>query len=107
MSVYREGFHAIELIQDKSKRIYPDAADFGAPTKKGDEIWNWTKQLIEWYGKKETRKVIKYLTGTTVSCIVSLIDEWVTKKEFKYEVTFVSIHKNKDMDGYIYVEKIN
>ena len=34
MSVYKEGYKAIEMIERSSKQIYSDACDFGAPTKK-------------------------------------------------------------------------
>lgn len=45
MAVYREGYKAIEMIEKSSKRIYNDACDYGAPTKSGDVIWNYAKQL--------------------------------------------------------------
>lgn len=35
MAIYREGYKAIEAIERASKRIYNDACDFDAPTKKG------------------------------------------------------------------------
>lgn len=49
MAIYREGYHAIELIEENSVQIFPDACDFGAPVRKGDEIWNRSKQLIDWW----------------------------------------------------------
>lgn len=83
MAVYRKGFHALNLIQKESTRIFSDACDFGTPTKKGDKIWNSAKQLVDWYGDKETKKVNKYSTGVTVECEVTLIDEWAVSDERK------------------------
>ena len=45
MAVYREGYKAIELIAKHSVQIFRDACDKGAPTKKGDNLWNAAKQL--------------------------------------------------------------
>lgn len=116
MAVYREGFKAIEEIKKLSVNIFNDACDFGAPTKKGDKIWNTAKQLVDWYKIEGTRKHDKYSTGESVSVEVKLIDEWAVSDERKtlkeatekYRVNFVTCNsgKCKNMSGYIYVEKI-
>lgn len=115
MAVYREGFKAIELIEKNSVRIYNDACDFGAPTKKGDEIWNAAKQLVTWYGDEGTRSENRYATGRSCKADVTLIDEWAVSDERKtisqatevYSVEFVSCTdgKCKDYDGYVFVYK--
>lgn len=116
MAVYREGFKAIELIENRSTQIFNDACDFGAPTKQGDDVWNAAKQLCDWYGEKETREENRYSTGRSVSQKVTLIDEWAVSDERKtidqatevYLVNFVSCDKGKckGKTGYIYVQRV-
>lgn len=115
MSVYKEFYHAIKLIESNSKRIYEDACDYGALTQVGDELWNWAKQLVEWYGKNENgekkRTQEDYSTGTTVTSIVSGIDEWITGNTEIYKLTYVSVKKGIKKDGKLYngflqIEKI-
>ena len=103
MSVYKEGFYAVDLITKASRQIWNDSADFGAPTKKGDNIWAWTKQLVEWYGVEGTKKVERYSTGTSVSQTVELMDEWNTGKTIRYSVNFVTVSNNPNMDGIVYL----
>ena len=55
MSVYKEGFMCLQTIESASKRIYPDACDFGALTNKGDKIWNAALQLVEMYKDENKR----------------------------------------------------
>lgn len=117
MSVYKEGFHALNMIQTNSKRIYPDAADFGALVQKEDKLWKTAKQLIDEYAEKGTRKEERYATGCTVEAIVKLVDEGAVSDERKtvseaterYRVVFVGVQGRKiqsKYDGYIYAEKI-
>lgn len=106
MSVYKEGYYAIKLIEQNSKRIYPDACDFGAPIKVGDEIWNWAKQLCSWYGVEGTKKVDAYSTGTTVTQTVELGTETRPFKVTRYSVTYVTTRGDKNQDGYIYITKL-
>ena len=73
MSVYKEGYMCVETITNASIQIYPDACDFGAPTKQGDEIWNAAKQLVEMYGDEGTRTGEVYPTGKTIRHQVALI----------------------------------
>ena len=110
MSVYKEGYFIVESLQKQSKQIYPDACDFGVLVKKGDANWNMAKQLIEWYGVKETRKVEVYSTGKSVDCDVELLDEWAvsdkrkTEKEAldKFRISYTTCKvKGVDCDGYI------
>lgn len=115
MSVYREGYKAIEEIKKRSVQIYSDACDYGAPTKNGDSIWNYAKQLVEWYGIKGTRKENRYQTGASVENEVKLIDEWAVSDERKtieqatdiYVVHFVTCSDGqcKGKDGYIYISR--
>ncbi len=106
MSVYKEGFYAVELIKKNSRQIWNDACDFGAPMKNGDELWNWTKQLIDWYGVEGTRKQENYSTGTTVKQRVSLMNEWTDGSEVMYEVTYTTVANNKNIDGYVYLVRV-
>ena len=108
MSVYKEGYYAIKLITNNSKRIFDDAADYGCPVKKGDGIWMWVKQLVEWYRVRDvnTRVVTKYPTGTTVSEEVELIDEWNCGNEERFKVTYTTTRGNDIMDGIVEVERL-
>jgi len=101
MSVYKEGYHTVELIQKQSKQIWPDACDFGAPTKKDDDLWKWVKQASEWYGIKTCRK--SDYTGH-VSTIISLIDEWAVSdgrktEEQATEYYHINYYKGKNIPG--------
>ncbi len=108
MSVYKEGYYAVKEIQKNSKSIYPDACDFGAPVRKGDVIWNWAKQLVDWYGVEDTRDENRYSTGRSVSNKVCLIDEQGTKQEEYFHICFVGCTDGdcKGYDGYIWVVKL-
>jgi len=106
MSVYKEAVHAIATIENQSKRIYPDACDFGAPVKKGDDTWNWAKQLVDWFGVEGTRKEHRYATGATVSQKVSYMpNEHNSSSYVTVEVVFVLVEGQRNMDGYIYIQK--
>jgi hypothetical protein len=110
MSVFKEGYHALESIHKQAKQIWPDAGDFGAPVKEGSSLWNELKQLCEWYGIKSTR----YASAPdkkhrTVSIYVHLMDEWAVSDEIKTEkeaTEFFKVTYNKcpgipDADGFI------
>ena len=104
MSVYKEGYHAIELIKKKSVQIYADACDFGAPIKIGDELWNWVKQLADWYKVEGTREAGSW----GVSITVELMDEWNTGAEERFRVTYcrTKIGECKGFDGFVNVVRI-
>lgn len=111
MAVYREGFDAKFIIEAGSVQIFNDACDRGAPTKKGDKVWNAAKQLVEWYGEENTIERSRYSTGRSCKAEVILIDEWavsdkrktVSEATEKYVVEFVSCTtgKCKGYDGYV------
>lgn len=116
MSVYKEGYHAIQLIESQSKQIFSDSCDFGAPTRRGDLIWNVAKQLVDQYGVKETRQENHYETGRSVDQRVELMDEWAVSDERKTEqeaidlfiVSFVSCSTGRcrGYEGYVVINKI-
>ena len=116
MSVYKEGYHAINEIQAQSVQIYSDACDYGVPCKKGDSTWNLTNQLATWYGDKDTKKVNAYSTGKSVDITVTLMDEWAVSDERKtikeatenYNLSFVTCktEKCKGYDGYVTLTKL-
>lgn len=110
MSVYKEGWHAVNVLETRQRPVFDDAADYGVPVIKGDDNWNLTKQLVDWCGDKETREVHRYMTGTTATVIVELIDEGDMNrgKITKFRVEFTS-HKRTGrchFDGYVTIEKI-
>ena len=114
MSVYKEAFSALSVIAGNSVRIFSDACDFGAPTRKGDEVWVAAGVLAEY--SKEKTNVSKYATGQSASKIVTVVDEWAVLDERKtiekatetYLLAYTECHygKCKGMDGYISVTKI-
>lgn len=87
MSVYKEGYYAVSQILNNSKQIWNDSADFGAPYKKGDQIWNLVVQLATDYGINST--IVKHPTYSEIT--VALMDEWNTKR-----VQFFRITAHKD-----------
>lgn len=103
MSVYKEGFYIAEELTKASRQIYPDAADYGVPVKPGSRLWNMAKQLADFYGKKETRTVERYLTGHSAEIEISLLDEWSGKgTEFRFILSYTTADKLKDgCVGYI------
>lgn len=107
MSLYKEFTHCVNQIVRGQKVLYNDAADFGTPIKKGDLNWNALKQLTEWYGKKELRKVEKYSTGKTVSTVVSMINEHSNGREREFEVVYTTLSDKRgpmaQYDGYVLI----
>lgn len=72
MAVYREGYFLLEQIYKNTKQVFNDAADQGAPVKKGDQLWNFLQYSVKAYELPETRKV----EGGILSVQIKLIDEW-------------------------------
>lgn len=106
MSVYKEAVHAVNLIRSKSRQVWNDSADFGVPVKKGDDVWNQAKLLVDWYGVKGTRNEHNYATGTTVSQKVSYMpNEHSSGRYVEVEVVFVTVRNNKHMDGIVYINE--
>ena len=62
MSVFKEAFEAIRLIQNSSSQVYIDACDFGAPACKGDRIWE-AVQTIHKYKMPEEKEVKRHGSG--------------------------------------------
>ena len=108
MAVFKEGYHIVNEIEKSSKQIYPDACDYGAPVTKGDKLWNNVNQLFEWYGEKESKKVIEYSTGTSAEFIAELIFEGDAYKGLveRFKVEYHTIRDHKDMDGFVSVYKL-
>ena len=70
MSVYKELFWTAEQVEKQSKRIYPDAADYGVPIfSNSDTLIMMVKQMIEQYDGKVTTE--SYGTGSTQTIVVS------------------------------------
>lgn len=113
MGIYKEANHAIELIQKRSIQIYPDACDFGALCNVGDELWNWGKQLVDWYIKKGTQpEQHRYETGQSSSAIVEVgSDDSERPFTKRYKVEYVGVKKRilyngKKYDGYFHVYEV-
>ena len=107
MSIFKEGYHTVNLIQNHSRQIFPDAADYGAPTTEGDKIWMWVKQAIEWYGVKGSRRQTNYSTGTTVTHDILLMNEGGRLPNDRFRITYTTTRGNKNHDGYFQVVKVN
>jgi hypothetical protein len=116
MAVYKEGYMAVEAIEKKSVQIFDDAADFGAPTKKGDNLWKLAMQMASSYGKESTRDENKYSTGSSVSIKIELLDEGAVMDERKtmaqaldrYQLDYVTCTKGqcKGYDGFLTITKL-
>lgn len=108
MSVYKEGFYALGEITAAQTKIYPDACDYGAPTKKGDRLWNCAGMLKENYAIEGTKKVHRYSTGVSAEIQIKLFTESDNPQEMKYRMEFISCTSGacKGKDGFIYIEKL-
>ncbi len=115
MSVFKEGYHAVREIEQNSKQIWNDSADFGAPVKEGSSLWNEIKTLTDWYGIKSTRGIsVQDTNHKTVSIYVHLMDEWAVSDERKteeeatefYQVTYNKCPDIKDHDGFVECHKV-
>ncbi len=116
MSVFKEGYHVLSLIEKQSKQVWPDACDEGTPIKEGSSLWNSVKQICEWYGIKSTREVsIINSANKTVKIVVSLMDEWSVSDGHKtaeqatqyFEVSYYKAPNiPDDYDGFLAVEEI-
>jgi hypothetical protein len=113
MSVYKEGWHAVQTIGGNQTRIWPDAADYGVPFKKGDRFWIAAKTAAHFYGDEATRKVKTYLTGKTASIELELMDEFgqTPAKTTKFRLTVVLTEngiktRQGKFDGYMEIEEL-
>lgn len=112
MSVYKEGYYALNQLQNNQRQIWPDACDFGTPVEKKSNLWNLAKQLVDWYGIYKEQ-----ISKTETVVIVSLMDEWKASddespnrhlKDYNeyYKITYISCKINKVFDGFFTVDKI-
>jgi hypothetical protein len=114
MSVYKEGWNAVQTIGGRSARVYPDACDYGALFRQGDDTWVQAKTAAHFYGIKETRKVETYLTGKTATIEFELMDEFgrTPAKVTRFRMEVVRPEKPikvraGQFDGYIYIEELH
>lgn len=117
MSVYKEGWYAVQEIEQSSRQVFQDAADFGVPVHEGSRIWNLLKQTADFYGVEGTRKVERYSTGATASIDIDLMHEGDVKrgKTERFRLVYVKFNRPTKLqpystngtkyDGYAYVEK--
>ena len=108
MSVYKEGYYIVDQIMKAQVQIFPDACDFGAPTKRGDKLWNYAKQLANDYGTDVT-KVNRYGTGRSAMKRISLRREHQPGMPYDvFVMDFVSCEKGKckGFDGYLHIYKV-
>ena len=109
MSVYKEGYYCLEQLIANSKRIYPDACDFGCPVNKDDIHYNFAKQLVNDYGEIDTRE--EWLGGVSINVVLK--DEWAISDRRKsmiegtetYKVTFCRVVL-PGYTGFVCIDKI-
>ena len=126
MAVYREGYSILEDIKKNSERVYNDAADVGAPVKKGEQMWSNISMLREMYGPKDEfpeDKLEERKDEFGGYFDIMLMDEWAfsdgrkTEEEATevYRIHYMKItnprHPSlnpdfKGVDGFAYVEQI-
>lgn len=122
MAVYREAYSALDLIESRAQQVFKDAADYGAPVRKGDDLWNAIKQLHDWYRDKSSTTQKDKQRG---HFHIEIMDEWAFSdgrktEEEATEVYRISYHKLnrfakhpelcfpfKGAHGFVSVEKIN
>jgi hypothetical protein len=119
MSIYKEGYNVLSQIDAASKRIFQDAADFGAPTMKGDALWVGVGQLVHTYKTGGSKTLDERLVGGTkrIKVNIRLVDEWAAADDRKsipeateyYKVEYTMCGKGacQGYDGYITIEKID
>ena len=101
MSVYKEMGFAIREIENKSKQIFPDAADFGVPVKSFDDpIFKLIMGVKEQYNLK--LNTYTYTTGSTQT--LEFDGGWPAVIEAGFEkatIQYITTRNNKEMKGYI------
>ena len=110
MSVYKEGYYCLEQLIANSKRLYPDACDFGCPVNKDDIHFNFAKQLVNDYGKMDTREV--WEGGVSINVV--LMDEWaisdgrltIEEGTETYKITFCKVEL-PGYNGFVCIDKIS
>jgi hypothetical protein len=119
MSIHKEGYHALNVLQSQEIRIYEDACDFGVPVRKNDSNWNLSKMLFSMHGDRDTRQQQNFINGRgrNVYSFITLIDEWSVsdgRKTLKeatdtYSMCYTSYNtgKCKGYDGYISIRKVS
>lgn len=102
MGVYKEMGYLVREIQNRSKQIYREAADYGVPIYDySDAMITQTKGIMEMYGiKPETEK---YSTGFTQTYEFNGGVPAVIEAGFeKATIVFVSTDSRSGMKGYLY-----
>tara|TARA_R110001599_G_scaffold162598_3_gene351854 strand:+ start:2511 stop:2861 length:351 start_codon:yes stop_codon:yes gene_type:complete len=114
MSVYKEGYSAVQKLTEAQTQVYPTSCDYGAPVNKGDRLWNIASLLVKDYGLDGSRKITTYATGQSVEVKIELINEWAVSDRRKtleeaidhFTLSFVTTQLLDWHDGYITIEKI-
>lgn len=98
MSVFKEGYKAIETIQRNTQQVFNDACDAGAPVYIDGVIWKVIQTLVNYLDDDERAGIVRTNEGCT--CKVTLIDEWAVSDQRKtYEQaqdTFVIEYQKLD-----------
>jgi hypothetical protein len=107
MSVFKEFYFAAAEIENASRQIWPGYEDFGVPVRKGDKMWNLSKSICEQY-KPDSRTVDTYSTGTTVTTIFSVYNEFDgSMAEEKWKMEYIAVRNDKNLDGILNIERIS
>lgn len=107
MSVFKEGFEGVNYLIQNARPLSKDHIQDVVLVIKNDKAWNWIKQLVNWYGIKNSR--IETLTpeGKKITHLIELVDE-VTAEISKYRITYCPgiFHLDKRVVGYVYIEPL-
>ena len=115
MSVYKEGYHTVNLIQMNQRKIWNDSTTTGALSRKDDSLWKWVQQTIQWYGIPGTRTVTPnqdvydgvLISTTLIEQAISLIDEWGTRSPELFWISYTKrSHMPADYDGFFSVRPV-
>ena len=109
MSVYKEFYYALNELSTGAKQIWPDSADYGTPTKKGDRMWKAAQAAARYFDPQtDKREVINYHTGTTVKLNITVYNEWdgsMAKEVWSLE--YVTVRGRQDMDGFFTMTRLS
>ena len=106
MSVYKEGYYTIGLIEANVGKIFYNRDVYGAPTREDDTLWEQAAMLIEMYGDKTTRVEQR---GVMVKCEFTLIDEHRTGKTETFLLEYQKCTSGlcNRYNGFLRIEKLN
>ncbi len=109
MSVYKEFYYAAQAIQQASRQVFMDAADWGVPVKKDDKYWNLSQEIKRYFDPEtDKREVARYATGSSVNMFITVFNEMDgSYAEEIWRMNYTTVRENKFMDGILSIERVS